>query len=202
MIDYWEVLGRLATDDALRAQLYRDFPVGEYPYDGNGCGIQIPWAALLRAREVIRPVMKTRPLSVMGLGEVLMSISTNVFRTRFQLVIDEIDASDIETSGRSHWFYAALGLMLVDNNIMTAFSNGGDVFAEAQFGELSGDEADDLQNLALDGKLVALAADLCYVYWSQGCYDKYMQWELDITQTYHVHPVATKPYPARERVRR
>ena len=193
MLDFWEVFGRLATDDDLRETLYCKFPVGYYHFDKPRRGLRIPEGNYDAARELIAATIPRRPLSIMGLGETLLCISTQVFRDDFDKLIDAIDKTGVDTYDRSGMFYTALGLMLVDGNVLFQFAGG--EFEASQFGDLGPRERQDIGKLAQDEDVRYNATEVCNIYWSEGCNSKYLYWQPSV-ESPHVHPIATS-YPPR-----
>jgi hypothetical protein len=188
MNDFWQVFGRLAADDDFRKTVYRHFPVQDYPSDEDDCGIVIHQRDYDDLRPMIAKTNPYLPMSVMALGEILMCISTDLFRTGFHELITAIKDSKVPLANRSPLFYAALGLMLIDGQIVGDFATDPNSFDRHQFGKLTDPEKADLVTIARDNNITRHANSVCYDYWSSGCNAQYSSYDK------RVHPTAT-PYP-------
>lgn len=188
MIDFWQMFGRLAADDNFRYNLYKQFAPIDYPNDEDGCGILIPKKNYDDLRGTIVQTVPDLPMSVMALGELLMCISTDLFRTGFEELVKVVKATKVPLDNRSSLFYAALGLLFIDGPIALDFSKGTQFFDLHQFGKLSDPEKNDLVTIARDTSVAIQASSVCYDYWSSGCNAQYSSYEN------RIHPTAT-PYP-------
>jgi hypothetical protein len=188
MTDFWQIFGRLAANDDFRYGLYKQFAVQDYPKDEDECGIDVPKKDYEDLRAMIVKINPDLPMSVMALGEILMCISTDLFRSGFDDLVKAIKATKVPLDNRSSLFYAALGLLLIDGPIVLDFAKGPQFFALHQFGKLSDPEKNDLVKIARDTAVTEHASSVCYDYWSSGCNAQYSAYER------RVHPTAT-PYP-------
>jgi hypothetical protein len=187
VIDFWEMFGRLTTDDNLRLALLNRFAVGAYAAPDNGWA-KIPQGDYDDARQIVN---LSGPASIMGLGEILWCLSSADFRAKLGDLVTAVGNTGVATAGRSSWFYTALGLMSVDGQVLTDFAAGR--FDDNQFGMLTDPERTDIRTLASNPDVVDKATRLCRSEWSEGCSDKALFWSPD-AQHPHLHPVAS-PYP-------
>ena len=187
MNDFWQAFGRLAADDKFRNAVYKQFPVYNYEYDSNKKGIVIDEKYYDDLRKIIVGKMPQVPMSLMALGEILMCVSTDLFRDGFSELVDSIKATGIKLRNRSPLFYTALGLLLIDGPIVLAFAKGGNYFNRLQFGRLTKLERRDIVTIARDNTIILHASGVCYNYWSSGCYSQYSYY------ANHIHP--TPKYP-------
>jgi hypothetical protein len=194
MTDFWELFGRFITKSAFRERLYKSFEVGYYPSDSTKLRIKIPKEDYDEVRKHVKHIMPHRPISLFVGGELLMCISTQIFRDRAEILACQIQETDVPTTGRRSLFYAALGLMFLDDSVRAQFQ-GGD-FESSNFGLLHQQDQDDLSTLAHCGPLKDAAIHLCEIYWGPACFDKFVFYGM------HMHPSAnpyppTPPYPGR-----
>ncbi len=187
MIDFWEMFGRLTTDNNLRQELFNRFQVGAYASPQYGWAV-IPRGDYDSARQIVN---LSGPVSIMGLGELLWCLSSADFRTKLADLVTALGESGIATAAKSNWFYTALGLMCVDGQVLADFAAGR--FDKNRFGMLSGEESDDIQKLASNENVVETATRLCLSEWAGGCNSKAQYWSAD-AQHPHLYSVAS-PYP-------
>ncbi len=191
MIDFWEVFGRLTTNDTLRNSLYARFSAVAYSAPKSGWAT-IPQKNYTDAGTLLGAVVPG-PLSIFCLGEILWALSSKTFRDGLDELAASVQAAGVITANRSPWFYTALGVMSVDGQVLGDFAQGGQKFDDNNFSVLTKAERDDITQLACDADVMLQAKTLCQTLWGQGCLDKLQFWEPD-AQHPHLHPVAN-PYP-------
>jgi hypothetical protein len=204
MVDFWEVFGRMLTDDDFRGELYRkcqDTPyrIGiEVPGFDNK-GLDIAYRKYDAARKIVAEVITDGPVSLMTLGELLMILSCEHFRGLATNLAAKIQ-NTINTAGGSKLFYIAIGCMMLDGQVLSAFAN--DVFDDIQFGGLSGLERDALSTLAADPSVFKAASVACHEFWGTACTDTYAYYPAQgrlrdafaFSRSHHMHPIV-QPYP-------
>lgn len=188
MTDFWQLFGRLAADDTFRGAIYAEIAVQNYPNTPGGCGISISQGDFDNLRATIAKMLPTTPVSLMSLGELLMCISTDLFRDGFAELICALKKTGVNLNGRSPLFHAALGVLMVDSGILLAFAGPDSNFDLVQFGGLTTAERNDLRTIANDPTVTCLASDVCYDYWNGGCNDQYSFY------AGRIHPIASS-YP-------
>jgi hypothetical protein len=194
MIDFWEVFGRLMTHSNFRHRLYKDIRAGYYGTDATKQRIKIPKKRYDQARKHLYRIMPHRPISLMVAGELLMCISSDKFRIGGEKLAIEIGKTGVSTIGRRPLFYAALGLMLLDDNVRAAFKSSD--FDTTNFGLLDSQDQEDLQMLAACSPLQIKANSLCNIFWGPACFDKFVFYDVTRgpSKIQHMHPSAND-YP-------
>jgi hypothetical protein len=184
------------TNDDFRHTLFGQFTEGNYRMDKAGRAI-IPAPHYTTARTTVFKVTKgARPLSLMGLGELLYTISVNSNRVWIDTIAGRI--SDMVTkkqvpdvAGRGDQFYSALGAMMFDSQVRGNLINDNTVLANYGFGALSAGDSSDLQTIVT--KIDTQASAFCDECWITGCFNKVLFWEqgLDLDHPPHTHPLAS-----------
>lgn len=193
MVDFWEVYGRMLADNTFRSGLMKVCPGQPYsigtqvPSLGNK-GLMIDKQLYADARQVISSVVKG-PVSLLAVGEVLMSASTDRFRASIEILAAAIQRT-VQTGGHSRLFYVGLGCMMLDGQVLADFSLG--VFDDLQFDALSTGERNALRTLANTNSVVMASGDVCMLYWDIACFDKYAFYTSSGAD--HMHPIVA-PYP-------
>jgi hypothetical protein len=213
MVDFWEVFGRMLTNDDFRKDLFGTCPDTPYPSGievpgFNNLGLDIPYEEYKAARGVVATVMTDAPVSLMTLGELLMVLSCPHFRVLAKDLARKIKDTGVDATDRNKLFYIALGCMMLDPQVMSAFAGGG--FNHIQFGGLSNPERDDLKKLTRD-PVPQAAVDACAEFWGTACTDYYEYYppqgplklqtaavgKSELQQTKHLHPIV-QPYPPKD----
>jgi len=127
----------------------------------------------------------------MALGELLWCLSSTDFRANLGGLATAIGNTGISAGGRSNWFYTALGLMSVDEQVLTDFAAGR--FEKNNFEMLTSPDSADINKLASNSDVGAAAIRLSSSEWSEGCNAKLQFWSPDGEHP-HLYPVAS-PYP-------
>lgn len=199
MVDFWEVFGRMVTNDDFRGQLYKTFPAKYYclgvevPSLGNQ-GLDIPPDDYNTARKLVANVITDGPVSLATLGELLMIISSQHFRDLADALAKKMQAC-VNTSNGSKLFYTAIGCMALDGQAVYYFANR--AFDKIQFGNLTGLEQDAIHRLALNVDVIKAAVRACAEFWSIACDDDLLYYGvgnlknglLPISSTHHMHPI-------------
>jgi hypothetical protein len=187
MTDFWEVLGRLVTNDGFRTALFGAFSTGNYPIDLTRLTVSIPKDQYGSAADVIaQTAFADRPVSVMAIGELLYSMSFQQFRDFVAQLAEAVTASGVTTMGRTPLFYTGLGGIIVDAQTAQFFHAG--QFVQAHYTALTGPERNDLQTLADPaGAVAAISKPLCAFLWLPKCFVKQFVYDG------HTHPVANVP---------
>jgi len=184
MVDFWEIVGRLVTDGALRTTLFNAISTGSYPLDTRGYRIVIPSDHYDGIRTIVGPKLHG-PVSLMALGEILYLLADQRLRVGVTALSTVISNSGAATTGRSAAFYTALGAMVFDDTVRTGFE--GDDFT--YFPGVTGDEKNTIVSLAVAaGPLQNAASELCRDGWNPDCFVKFRFY------TDHTHPLANTPY--------
>ena len=175
MVDFWEVFGRMLTNDEFREDLYHASPDSPYCLGvedqclGNH-GLEIPGSNYDDVRAVVIGVVTDGPVSLQTLGELLMILSCPDFRDKANDLAAKIQGA-VNTSNGSKLFYTAVGCMMLDGQVNSAFAN--DVFDDIQFGGLTGLERDAIGKLARNGPIKTAAVTACMEFWGTACQDYY-----------------------------
>jgi hypothetical protein len=115
MIDLWEVIGRMLTDEEFReAVLGANVCKKELP-DKDGCW-DIPESAYNKMLSIVRTRMDG-PISLMALGEMIVSQRFASFGENVRTAAVQIYETSIPTHGRDSNFYIALGAMALDEEL-------------------------------------------------------------------------------------
>ncbi|MGA7241410.1 MAG: hypothetical protein WBY44_37350 [Bryobacteraceae bacterium] len=208
MVDFWEVLGRMLTNDNFRGRLYRAFPKPTWYDTGQEAatlvnwGLKIPAGHYKKARNIVKDVVKDGPVSLQTLGEILMVLSSQHFRDNADQLAKAIQAT-VNTQGNSKLFYIGIGCMVLDGSVRVSFKNA--IFDDVQFGNLSGLEQDALATLAGNTRVKELSYDACQEFWDIACLDEYNYYgpqaayrvagaPKDYLPGPHLHPIV-QPYP-------
>lgn len=193
MTDFWELLANTVLNDQFRAKLFIA-QTGKYTFDQSNFSVAIPAADYTALAALVSPadptlpaVIRGRPLSLMGLGELLYSISFQQFRDLVSQLALDAKALGVKGDGRSPLFYAAVGALIVDAGVRSLFHQG--FFDQAGFGSLAqGTDRADLQKLSDPQVAFAIdSAKLCAFLWSPRCHVRVFPYDG------HTHPVANVP---------
>ena len=76
MIDTWEILGRMLTDENFRAHVYRAAP-RKQPVINAATRAEFAEKDFKRMRAAVTTVIQDRPISLAGLGEILWPLINN-----------------------------------------------------------------------------------------------------------------------------
>lgn len=190
MVDFWEVFGRLVTNDMFREEICtacQPVPYGLKPQkDLSNVGLNIPVGDFDAARKVVRRYMADAPVSLCTLGELRMTMSFQPFRPLLEQLVAAIKKSGAKTEGFSKLFYIAVGSMMLDKYIRAELAEGS--FDEYQYGGLKHPERKAVQTIAADANVSASALAACELFWGTACID---------TQTFwpdNIHPIVQQ-YP-------
>lgn len=204
MVDFWEVFGRMVTNDDFRKALYKNCPATPYRigievpgFDNKG--LDIPSKNYDYARKVVAGVITDGPVSLSTLGETLMILSSRHFRDLANTLAEQIQDC-VNTGNGSKLFYIAIGCMMLDGQVFQSFAD--EVFDDIQFGGLTGLEQDALNKLATTKKVKSAANKACFEFWSIACSDDYAYYPPQgnrksafvLKQGEHMHPIV-QPYP-------
>jgi hypothetical protein len=116
MIDAWEVMGRLLTDDVFRAAVFAAAPTTR-PSVNQATRATYRMDAFTSLNTAIRTVITDRPLSLMGLGEILWPLGSDDFRKKLTIAAQVVIQTGINMNRVNYYFYAALGAMMVDGQL-------------------------------------------------------------------------------------
>jgi hypothetical protein len=176
MIDAWEMVGRLLTDNAFETAVFGGVYSGPYPM--NTCNrVQIPQKDYDTLQAAARTKMQG-PLSLMALGEVLVAMRVPNFRNALDGLARAITATGVNTAGRDPVFYQALGASMVDMRLLAQIPNN-----FQNFGFNLGGAQPDATRIVTDNGVTTAAKAFCGTCWARGCNLKTILWPE------HVHPV-------------
>jgi hypothetical protein len=111
MIDFWEVIGRALTDEEFREAVLGANLNTKAP-DQEGY-----WEIPEKDYETMLAVIRTRmdgPVSLMALGEIIVSLTYATFSVNLRKVAEQIHATNVRTKDRDAHFYVAMGAMVLD----------------------------------------------------------------------------------------
>jgi hypothetical protein len=171
MIDFWEILGRAATDDVLRATMYDTFKGKKPATTAN------PFACLFadsdydKVRNLLIPQMG--PVSLMALGEWLV---VSMLHDDTRPLLDNVShiAQQILQGFQSTnpVFYQALGAGIVDTAFRDVFNRN----QEGNFGfRLNATDRNALAPVFLDGSFSAQSGQFHDTAWGETCKDMCLQ---------------------------
>jgi hypothetical protein len=132
MVDFWEIIGRVVTNDAFRAAMYSNFAGSAASPNPDGENIFSCLFAdedYMAARTLVLTQMG--PVSLMALGEWLV---VSILRRKYKSDLDNVSAGAQELLhgyvSMNALFYQTLGAAIVDAKFLQAFNQG----QEAQYG--------------------------------------------------------------------
>ena len=188
MVDAWEIFGRLATSDAFRDEVFKGAFNTPYPVDAK-MRSSIPGTDYDTALAIVRKTVIGRPVALMALGELLMSLTNARFRRALVALADAIKGTHITVDGRDSNFHTALGAMIIDDQLRAHLQASGQNFDKYGFTSVQPADRADLQAIfnpaTSQGKtVIGRANDTCDSFWEPGCHLKTIFWGG------HTHPVA------------
>lgn len=116
MTDTWEMMGRLLTDEEFRMTVFRVAPTRR-PKVNQATRAIFKKEDYDNLLEAVRHFMPDRPISLMGLGEMLWPLTKASFRQHVVQAARIIDETGIDTKRPDYYFYVALGAMTVDRQL-------------------------------------------------------------------------------------
>lgn len=186
MLDFWETVGRLLTNAALRNSLFTDAMLTAVNNpDPKGRGLLIPNAKYLQLGVLMAGVNRHQPMSVLAQGELLRVIPDAGFRKP----INDLAALLPNLGMVSEHFLATLGALTTDNQFRSKFQSFLSL-AEAQkfFPGLVQTDFDTLKSVVAStapGSFSDLATKLCDGEWSPVCFVLAVPYAVDP----QLHPV-------------
>jgi hypothetical protein len=192
MIDFWKMMGFLVTNDNFRADLF-SIPLRTYTMMANqraripGDPAASPASggndyALIRG--LVQPYLTGMPLSLMALGEMLVSLTHQDFRADATNVARLIGGLGLSAPDDDN-FYIALGAMILDSNLTPKLLAGD--WEPWGFGAVTANDRDRLNrilNPAVSPAIPNAVHDFCVNLWGHECNDNLIEWPA------HTHPVA------------
>jgi hypothetical protein len=176
MIDFWEILGHVVTNDEFRKQMYEPF-VHTKPkaVEGNAYACLFDPEDYSKAREIA--LQRVRPVSMMALGEwLVLATLARGCRGRLDGVADVVQRLLDGYRSASPLFYRTLGISIVDPNFKGCFEGGG----ERAYGfDLDPVDRDRLAAVIGDpeGEFGAAAEHFKSGGWDQSCKDMCFVWD-------------------------
>jgi len=181
MVDFWNTLARIVTNDPLRKQIFDRFSTGLYHRDCAKRALIISGDHYDELRRILAKDEPKTPVSLATLGELLFTISCESTR---RLLDDMAKVIKRHLSApASALLLTGLGVLIVDESVRGLFRQGG--FASVQLGGLEPAEKTLLTGLAKDKHLSTLADMLCDKDWRPDCLVKFNFY------SNHVHVVAS-----------
>jgi hypothetical protein len=193
MIDFWEMLGRMVTNqnflNALVGFKKVQYTVGSdqralIPNDPSTIGGQLNDDYYLM-RQIVQQYMPGKPLSLMALGEMLYALTIPAFRVKGQIAYAKIAQMGIPAP-QNDYFYVALGAMILDDGLRSELVDnnnwnnwGFDSVAAPDRASLTG-----LLNVNQNADVVDAVHNFCLTGWDIDCNDRVIEW------VGHTHPVA------------
>jgi hypothetical protein len=193
MIDFWEMVGRMVTNQAFLKDLI-GFKRVQYPVGGNQRALipadrsTIGGAQLNDDYELMRTVvtnyMPGKPLSLIGLGTMLWALTIPSFRTKGQIAAAKIAQAQLPAPVNDS-FYVALGVIIVDDNMRIELIDNGNW---AGWGFSSVDPADraslaKILDVNDNPDTVSSVHNFCLTGWPVDCDARMFEW------VGHTHPV-------------
>jgi hypothetical protein len=176
MTDAWEIVGRLLTDADFETAVFGGVYSGPYPMNTSN-RVSIPQADFDTLRSAVSTKVKG-PLSLMGLGEILVAMRIANFRNVLDALAKTIANTGVNTAGRDPVFYQALGATMVDRQLMAQIPG-----KFQNFGFNLGAAQPDATTIVTDNNVIAAMLPFCAACWEKGCLLKTLFWPE------HVHPV-------------
>ena len=147
MIDFWEAIGRLASDKKLAegfaallpppgpfryVELKRSVYINNEQYQYPCTGVDIPEELYLNVQKYLEPVLAERYLSLMAAGELIMAFSYPQLREAAARLLDITAISEArpQFSSPSASYFINLGLLLVDTRFRHKVQRGEDYAVE------------------------------------------------------------------------
>jgi hypothetical protein len=182
MIDFWEMMGRMVTDQNL-LNILVNLPIVNYQV-GQDHRAAIPPADYTALRGKVAPFMPAKPLSLMALGEMLFALTIPAFRTNAGVVATKLAALHLPQP-QNDKFYVALGAMIVDDRLRVELVDNG------HWTKWGFDYVDPIDRQTLSAALdlgqnpipVKAIQNFCLTGWSHDCNDLVIEW------AGHTHPV-------------
>jgi hypothetical protein len=193
MIDLWEMMGLLVMDRKFQKKVFA-FPKRRYSM-GKNQRSRIPVGPTAKhpndpndyelLRKIVGPHLPNTPLSLMGLGEMLFSLTSKDFRDKACLVAEAIKEMDLDQP-EDGTFYMALGAMITDPQLIVELLTNKNW---RKFGFESVTRNDrkmliEIVNQNYNPTVYGLIHDFCYTLWGSECNDSIIAWDA------HTHPVA------------
>ncbi len=177
MIDYWEALGRLATDaelhknfEALKANQQAPQIVTIHPNEGisTSRGLNIPGQSYTDVQGFFSGVLTEQVMSVMSAGELIWTYSFDKTRTAISNINQFMGKAQPQLSAPSTSYYIALGRVMVDDWACKQLTAPGADTAKL-LPRLSVIEQQRLIGLLASAVFLALLAALRSGPWDNGC---------------------------------
>jgi hypothetical protein len=197
MTDAWEILGRMLTDKKFRKSVFRVAPT-KRPCVNRATRAKFDEKDYEDLRKVVRRFIP-RPISLMGLGEMLWPLAGDSFRNHVEAIVKVIRWTGIRTERENHYFYVALAAMVVDAKLRTKLTGPVDSKDWDRFGysSLSHEDRKALVDLFFwlppnSGvttltPLQKASEDLCDDDWTDDCFIRTIF--LEYPTGVHTHPV-------------
>lgn len=218
MLDAWEIIGRMLTDDDFRASVYKAAP-RKHPAINKTTRAEFAERDFTRMRDAVTAVIKDRPVSLAGLGEILWPLvnNTRAFRDSIKKLTKIIEAGGVDTERDDPYFYVALGAMVVDPNLRGTLISESPFtpFDDFGFTSLSEDDRAALVSIFsfMDPRTVSAEAaadsasnDICETEWGSDCFLRTVWWEYPplrqrgmLIRRPHSHPVPLPSPPSAAR---
>jgi len=193
MIDFWKMMGFLVTNDNFRADLF-GIPLRTYTMLSNqraripGDPAADPASggndyALIRG--LLQPYLPGVALSLMGMGEMLISLTHQSFRDDATTVAGLITDLGLGAPDDDN-FYIALGAMILDSNLTSKLLTG-NAWNQWGFGAVTADDRDKLNGILnpnVSATIPNAVHNFCVNLWGHECNDNLIEWPA------HTHPVA------------
>jgi hypothetical protein len=188
MIDFWNMMGLLVTDEEFRDSLFA-LPKTKYNIGSNqrasipaDMNKQDDYATI---RSIVQLFMPNKPLSLMALGEMLVALSSEKFRDRAVIVADKIDAMDLDLPDDTD-FLVVLGALVTDQGLVNYLIQKRQ-WKKWGFGFVSRHDRRLLARLLdknVNETVWNAVFQFCNTLWDHECNDNVVEWPE------HTHPVA------------
>jgi hypothetical protein len=174
MIDFWEILGHAATDDAFRKNMYDTFAKSKAspnPDKTNTYACMYDNQDYANARKLV--VAEMGPVSLMALGEwFVVSMRHPESRPVLDNIAGIVQGILKKYNSTNPVFYQTLGASIVDSAFSGVFNAGN----EGDYGfKLSSNDRKALSPVIGDGGFQAQSTRFHAIDWDTGCKDMVIQ---------------------------
>jgi hypothetical protein len=216
MLDLWEIMGRLATDDQFRRAVFNSNFQPTYYQDVDAAKnpnhrVKIPPEDYKNMRAVAS-LRVDGPISLMALGEILFAMTDARFKKAVSDLADTLAElfakldEPLDPSTRGTDFFQALGVLLIDLNLQQDFVDDPTSIHQFALDALLGDDLDAvhqvLSQLPSEGaptpRVFLCCQDLCQGSWVPDCNALLAEWDTQVAPASgavlkHTHPVSNIP---------
>jgi hypothetical protein len=175
MIDFWEVIGRMAAGDALFDDLagaYQGTPLKQI----SACAYAIQQVDYRKVQSLVSARRCTPCLSLMAAGELILGFTSAPFVQAFRALIGQVQKAVPPTLNPSPNFYITLGIIVLDNLIRVQLANSPASGVIPALPLLNSTEENYLRSLAQTTDFDDCATAVCTTRWDPACHCRLCFW--------------------------